>query len=156
MRLLEVGAGVGAVAQRCAPLLRQLGVNEYWFTDLGKLFVQRARDIYGGHDPMRFATLDLDRPFAEQGFLPGRFDAVIAVDVLHVAQNLRFTLREIYRALKPRSWLIFAEGSPAQPLPALASGSRLRVFARLVGRCDRSTLAASTRFPFALRVEKSC
>jgi SAM-dependent methyltransferase len=110
--VLEVGAGVGAVAQRCPPLLQKLGVREYWFTDLGKLFVQRARDIYAGDMGMHFAALDLDRPFAEQGFLPERFDVVIAVNVLHVARNLCFTLREIHRALKPRGWLIFAEGSP--------------------------------------------
>jgi len=110
--VLEVGAGVGAVAQRCLPLLRRRDTREYWFTDLGKLFVQRAQDRYGHKAWMRFATVDLDRSLSDQGFGPGSVDVVIAVNVLHVARDLVFTLRELHAALRAPGWLLCAEGSP--------------------------------------------
>jgi SAM-dependent methyltransferase len=112
LRLLELGAGVGAVLQRCVPLLDRFDVEQYWFTDLGQLFLQRAQRIYAGEKRMRFARVDLDLPLRSQGLLSESFDAVIAVNVLHVAKDLCFSLREIYDVLKMRGYLILAEGSP--------------------------------------------
>ena len=135
-RLLEVGAGVGAVVRRCLPLLRERGVREYWFTDLGKVFVQRARRVYGEEPFMLFRTLDVDLPFSAQGLVPETFDAVIAVNVLHVAKDLPFTLREIHAALNTPGWLICAEGS----VPDRIGRWRLDlVFAFLRGWWDVST-----------------
>lgn len=111
-RVLEVGAGVGAVARRCLPLLRERDTEEYWFTDIGKVFVQRARSRYGHEPCLRFAPLDLDRPLAQQGVVTESFDVVTAVNVLHVARDLPFTLRELLAALKAPGWLVLAEGSP--------------------------------------------
>ncbi len=110
--VLEVGAGTGAVLRRCLPLLRERDAREYWFTDIGPLFVQTAQTSHGGEAFMRFATVDLNRTLASQGIAPESFDAVIAVNVLHVAKDLGFTLREFRRALKPSGCLIGAEGSP--------------------------------------------
>jgi SAM-dependent methyltransferase len=112
VRLLEVGAGVGAVMQRCLPLLCSRSTQEYWFTDLGKLFVQRAQRTYGRESFMRFSTVNLDLPLTSQGLVPASFDAVIAVNVLHVAKDLAFTLRELYTMLKTPGYLVCAEGSP--------------------------------------------
>ena len=135
-RLLEVGAGVGAVVRRVLPLLRERGVREYWFTDLGKLFVQRALRLYGKEPFMLFRTLDVDLPFSVQGLAPETFDAVIAVNVLHVAKDLAFTLGEIHAALKTQGWLICAEGS----VPDRTGRWRLDlVFAFLRGWWDVST-----------------
>jgi SAM-dependent methyltransferase len=135
-RLLEVGAGVGAVVRRCLPILREHGIREYWFTDLGKLFVQQARRLYGEEPFMLFRTLDVDLPFSAQGVAPETFDAVIAVNVLHVAKEVAFTLREIHAALKTSGWLICAEGS----VPDRIKRWRLDlVFAFLRGWWDVST-----------------
>jgi SAM-dependent methyltransferase len=112
MRLLELGAGVGAVLQRCLSLLDRVDVEQYCFTDLGQSFLQSAQGIYAGQKRIRFARVDLNLPLRSQGLLPESFDAVIAVNVLHVAKNLCFSLREIYDVLKMRGYLILAEGSP--------------------------------------------
>jgi SAM-dependent methyltransferase len=109
--VLEVGAGTGAVACRCLTLLRQRETDAYWFTDISPLFVQRARAGHGGGF-MKFATLDLNVPLTSQGFGPQSADAVIGVNVLHVARDLATTLREIRTVLKPTGWLIAGEGSP--------------------------------------------
>ena len=111
-RLLEVGAGVGGVLQRCLRLLEELGVEEYWFTDLGKLFVDRMERQQARRSFMRFAVIDLDAPLAEQGMTPSSLDAIIGVNVLHSARNLPFTLRELRRGLRKGGRLILGEGSP--------------------------------------------
>jgi SAM-dependent methyltransferase len=110
--VLEVGAGTGAVLRRCLPLLRERDTAAYWFTDIGPLFVQRAQAAFGDEGFLRFATVDLNRPLASQGLAPKGFDAVIAVNVLHVARDLPTTLRELRTVLKDSGYLIGAEGSP--------------------------------------------
>jgi SAM-dependent methyltransferase len=111
-RVLEVGAGVGAVLQRCLPLLVRRDVQEYCFTDIGNLFVQRAHDRYGGEKFLRFMAVDLDRPLHGQALEPESFDVVIAVNVLHSARDLAFTLGQLRQMLKKSGWLICSEGSP--------------------------------------------
>jgi SAM-dependent methyltransferase len=111
-RILEVGAGVGGVLQRCLRVLEQHGIEEYWFTDLGKLFVDRMERHQAGRPFMRFAVIDLDVPLAEQGIAPASFDAIIGVNVLHSARNLLFTLRELRWGLRKGGRLILGEGSP--------------------------------------------
>lgn len=111
-RVLEVGAGVGAVLRRCLPMLKERETAEYWFTDLGRLFVQRAEGEYSGEAVVRFTVLDLDQPLAPQGFAPGRFDVILGVNVLHSARNLEFSLRELRSLLRDGGTVILGEGSP--------------------------------------------
>jgi SAM-dependent methyltransferase len=116
MRILEVGAGVGAVLRRCAPPLQEFDIQEYWFTDLGQLFVQRAQRRYAGLPGLRFASIDIDVPLQSQGLGAGSFDVVLGVNVLHVAKRLHASLREIHDVVKPNGYLILAEGSPPDSL----------------------------------------
>jgi SAM-dependent methyltransferase len=135
-RVLELGAGVGALARRCRNLLRKRDVAEYWFTDMGKVFVQNARSIFAGEKAMRFAGIDIDLPFDAQEVARESFDIVTAVNVLHVAEDLPATLREIHRTLRTPGYLVCAEGSPPRP------GSRWRldlVFGFLPGWWDVAT-----------------
>jgi SAM-dependent methyltransferase len=112
MRILEVGGGVGAVLARCASSLASAGVAEYWFTDVGRVFVDAAQSEYGTAPWLRVSTLDIDRPLEDQGLSQGAFDIVIAVNVLHVARDLGFSLRELLGALRSCGTLVLAEGSP--------------------------------------------
>ncbi len=132
-RVLEVGAGVGAVLRRCLPMLKEGELAEYWFTDLGRLFVQRAEQEYAGEGLARFAVLDLDQPLAPQGFAPGQFDVVLGVNVFHSARNLEFSLQELRSLLRDGGTVILGEGSPPR------EGKRWRldfVFAFLRGWWD--------------------
>jgi SAM-dependent methyltransferase len=115
MRVLEVGAGVGAVLGRSLALLRRRDIEEYWFTDLGQTFLLNARSEYGEIPWLRFARIDIDVPLWNQGLQPESFDVVIGVNVLHVAKELRRSLHEIRRTLKADGYLILAEGSPPSP-----------------------------------------
>ena len=51
----------------------------------------------------------MNRPFAEQGVAAASVSVVYAVNTVHVAHDLAFTLGEIHRALAPRGQLIFSE-----------------------------------------------
>jgi SAM-dependent methyltransferase len=113
-RVLEVGAGVGSVVRKYSHLLRD-GLTDYWFTDVGRLFVERARNTYKGESFLRFAVIDLDMPLSTQGLEKESFEAVIAVNVMHSAKDLAFTLREVHSILKKPGDLICAEGSPPTP-----------------------------------------
>jgi pyochelin synthetase len=114
MRVLELGAGVGAVLRRCIDLLQRHDVAEYLFTDLGQTFVQNAHTKYGDIPWLHFAQVNMDLPLRDQGLAPESFDAVIGVNVLHAAKGLRRSLHEIHRVLKANGHLILAEGSPPE------------------------------------------
>jgi SAM-dependent methyltransferase len=115
--ILELGGGLGSGA---LAVLEQLGaagrlgeIEEYRFTELVPAFLRRGEQALRAHRPegvaMRFDTLDMNRPFEAQGIAPGSVAAVYAVNTLHVAHDLDFTLAEILRALRPAGWLIISE-----------------------------------------------
>ena len=116
MCVMEVGGGVGAVLQRCVPMLDQFNVDRYYFTDLGQSFVQAAQRAYGGDRRLSFAVIDLDLPLRDQGLAADSLDVVIAVNVLHAVKRIRFSLRELHRVLKTNGYLILSEGSPPDRL----------------------------------------
>lgn len=96
---------------RCMSLLETAEVGEYRFTDVGQVFVHAAQHRYRA-PWLHFSLFDVDRPLGDQGLAAGTFDVVVAVNVMHVARDLGFSLRELRRALRPHGSLILAEGSP--------------------------------------------
>src|SRR5262249_29099829 len=71
---------------------------------------ERVKERFGAPAFLTFASLDMNRPFAEQGVAPASASTVYAVNVLHVAHDLEFTLGEIHRTLEPGGQLIVSEG----------------------------------------------
>jgi SAM-dependent methyltransferase len=115
MRILEVGAGAGSGSERLLDLLRQRDATrwlaDYRVTEPSALFARKSRRLLARFRdlPLTFAGLDIDRPWDDQGIEPGSVDLVFAVNVLHVAHDLGFTLREARRALAPGGWLVAGE-----------------------------------------------
>ena len=64
--MLELGAGTGGTTAHVLPRLPADGV-EYTYTDVGPLFVARARERFAAHAGMRYAVLDLERDVVAQG-----------------------------------------------------------------------------------------
>lgn len=115
-RILELGGGTGSFAALFARDAAQRGslgaVAEYRFTDLAPAFLRRAQRELGGRCPglpLAFSALDLNRPFAEQKFGDARFDAIVGVNVLHVARELVPALRELRAHLAPGGRLVAGE-----------------------------------------------
>jgi SAM-dependent methyltransferase len=124
--VLELGGGLGsgaeALCDRLAVSQRSGSAVAYRFTELTIPFLRRAQRTLDGRWPgitFGFSRLDMDRPFAEAGVDPGSFSLVYAVNALHVANDLAFTLREIRGALQPGGTLVAGEclrPFPHQPI----------------------------------------
>ncbi len=122
--VVELGGGLasGAVAalERLAAAGRLGALARYHFTELVPAFLQRGQrrlqERFGGQVPLAFGRLDMNRPFAEQGVAPASVTVVYAVNTLHVARDLAFTLAEVRAALEPGGQLVISEG--VRPWPA--------------------------------------
>ncbi len=120
--ILELGGGFGSGTLAALDWLAagdRLGdVDVYRFTEAVPAFLRRAqrlgeRTAEGAR--LTFAPLDMNRPFAEQGVAAESVSIVYAVNTLHVAHDLAFTLGEIRRALRPGGQVIVSEC--VRPLP---------------------------------------
>jgi SAM-dependent methyltransferase len=112
---LELGGGLGSGA---AALLHRLrgrwpGIGEYRFTESVPAFLRRGQHVLQTRFPdaafLTFGALDMNLPFPEQGVGAGSLSLVYAVNTVHVARDLDFTLGEIRRALAPGGRLVIAE-----------------------------------------------
>ncbi len=114
--ILELGGGLGsgtaAVLERLGASGRLGDVRAYRFTELVPAFLRRAQRLqerFADTRSLGFAPLDMNRPFAEQGVAPASVSIVYAVNTLHVAHDLAFTLGEVREALEPGGQLIVSE-----------------------------------------------
>ncbi len=115
--ILEVGGGCAsgtvALLERLTAVGRLGDVSRYRFTELVPAFLRRGqRNVEERHARVRgltFEALDMNRPFAEQAVAPASVAIVYAVNTLHVAHDLEFTLGEVRRALEPGGQLIVSE-----------------------------------------------
>ena len=115
--LLELGGGLGsgalAVLERLEMAGRLDAIREYRFTEFVPAFLRRGQQALRARYPERssliFGALDMNRPFGDQGIAPESVRVVYAVNTLHVAHDLDFTLGEVRRALEPGGRLIVSE-----------------------------------------------
>src|SRR6266540_2977306 len=125
--ILELGGGLGsgalALLERLEAAGRLEAIAEYRFTEFVTAFLRRGEQALRARHPARprftFGALDMNRPFAEQGVAPGSVSVVFAVNTLHVARDLGFTLAEVLRALEPGGRLVVSEcvlPRPRQPI----------------------------------------
>ena len=125
--VLELGAGLASGAVALLEEIEARGrlgdVRGYRFTEPVSLFLRRGGETLRARYPtlpgMTAEPLDMNRPFAEQGVPPASVDLVYAVNTLHAAFDLAFTLGEVRRALSPGGRLVIAECvPPADPIYA--------------------------------------
>jgi SAM-dependent methyltransferase len=125
--LLELGGGLGsgtvALLDRLRVTGREAAIAEYRFTEFVPAFLRRGEQAVRARraSPMRFAfePLDMNRSFAEQGVRPASVSVVFAVNTLHVARDLEFTLGEVHRTLEPGGRLVVSEcvrPGPSRPI----------------------------------------
>lgn len=110
--ILEIGGGCGSAAELA---LKALGprVSRYRFTELVPTFARRgeraARAAAAPGTALEAAKLDMTKPWADQGVVPGSFDVVYSVNCFHVAPDLDFVLTEARRALKKGGLVVVSE-----------------------------------------------
>jgi SAM-dependent methyltransferase len=125
--LLELGGGLGsgalAVLERLEMTGRLDAIREYRFTEFVPAFLRRGQQALRARYPERsslvFGALDMNRPFGDQGIAPESVRVIYAVNTLHVAHDLDFTLREVRRALEPGGRLIVSECVRPYPRQAI-------------------------------------
>jgi len=111
LRILEVGGGQGLLTWPVVSALRDFDV-EYHFTDLGRVFVDDARQEAarrGLGAVMEFGLLDISRDPRGQGHAEGTFDAVLAYNVVHATRDVRQTLQHLECLLVPGGMLGLVE-----------------------------------------------
>jgi SAM-dependent methyltransferase len=116
VRILEIGAGTGSATEILLTLLGERGLlprlERYVVTEPNAYFRRcNQRKLAAQHPnlPLEWTTLDLDLSWNDQGIASGEFDLVYAVNVMHIAKNLLFSLNEARSALAADGWLVIGE-----------------------------------------------
>ncbi len=112
VRILEIGAGTGTST---APVLARLmphreHIREYVYTDISPTFLRHGTKKYSEHCPfLTFKLFDVERPPREQSMDEGRYDVVIAANVLHATKDIRRTLRHAKALMRREGQLLLNE-----------------------------------------------
>ncbi|WP_186400372.1 SDR family NAD(P)-dependent oxidoreductase [Stappia sp. P2PMeth1] len=116
LHILEIGAGTGGTSEPVFAALAPLAgrITEYCYTDVSRAFLIHAERSYAGRVPgLRTALLDIEKPLAGQGVEPGRYDLVIAANVLHATADIVRTLKTVRETMAPGGVLLVNETSRA-------------------------------------------
>jgi len=114
-RLLELGGGGGSAAQAVLGELVAAGKPpaRYVFTELHPAFLRRGTRTAQAAAPagceLTGMRLDIDQDFAAAGLAAGSFDAVLAVNTLHLAHDPVTTLRRLRELLAPGGAVVLGE-----------------------------------------------
>lgn len=112
LRVLEIGAGTGSATSAVLSYLRTTEgarlYSQYVFTDISPGFIAAAREEFQ-NPGIEFKVLDITKDLQEQGFTPHAYDLVVAGNVLHATPKLRDTLRQVWKLLAPKGWLLLQE-----------------------------------------------
>jgi acyl transferase domain-containing protein/thioester reductase-like protein/acyl carrier protein len=121
LKVLEMGAGVGAITQVLAPFLASLGIPvEFTVTDPSSTLVAGARRRWGEQYPfMRFAVHDLEKAPAAKL----RDQHILVGSAVHATRNLLDTLTHMHESLRPDGALLMLEMTEGVPFANLVFGS---------------------------------
>ncbi|MCX7895166.1 MAG: class I SAM-dependent methyltransferase [Thermoanaerobaculum sp.] len=114
-RILELGGGGGSAAE--AAFASLLATDQapalYVFTEVHPAFLRRGGRLVRQLAPpscrLEIRPYDINLTPEEQGFSPQEFDAVFAVNVLHLAAHLVEALTQLRRLLVPGGALVLGE-----------------------------------------------
>jgi NAD(P)-dependent dehydrogenase (short-subunit alcohol dehydrogenase family)/SAM-dependent methyltransferase len=121
VKILEIGAGTGGTTAEILPCLSP-AQTEYVSTDIGPLFMAKAKTRFRDYPFVRYQPLDISQPPSHQGFEPQEYEVVVAANVLHATPDLRQTLHHVQQLLKPGGLLILLEGTIPQGWVDLSFG----------------------------------
>ena len=109
MKILEIGAGTGGATK---VIMNEIGRSfaSYTYTDISSGFFETAQQVfYAFSDKMIFKPLDCEKEPVAQGYEENSYDLVVASLVLHATADLRKTLMNVRRLMKPGGNLVMQE-----------------------------------------------
>ena len=116
LRILEIGAGAGSGAEMLLRLLTERGLasrlERYVVTEPSPFFLRRAQRHLGARYadlPLEFRPLDIDSGWEAQGAAHAGFDLVYGVNVMHVARDLAYSLKQARESLAADGWIVLGE-----------------------------------------------
>jgi SAM-dependent methyltransferase len=114
--ILEIGAGAGSGAEILLQVLNARGLaghlERYVVTEPSTFFLRRAqRNLTRRHPdlPLEFCALDINTAWSAQSASAGTFDLVYGVNVMHIAHDLAYSLRQARDSLASNGWLVMGE-----------------------------------------------
>jgi SAM-dependent methyltransferase len=116
-KILEVGGGLGGGTKQFViqKLINDKSTSnfQYYFTDIANKMLRTTKKslltIIDDLSSFNFQKLDFNKDLLSQGYGENSFDVIWGVNAAHVAHDLRFTLTEFYKTLKPGGSLIISE-----------------------------------------------
>lgn len=108
-RVLEVGGGTGGTTSWVLPELSAQPNVRYVFTDISPIFTRRAEQKFADYDFIEYCEFDLQKSAADQGFVAGDYDLIVAANVIHATQHVGETLANLLPLLKPGGKLLMRE-----------------------------------------------
>ncbi|KAL9030654.1 MAG: hypothetical protein Q9196_001241 [Gyalolechia fulgens] len=108
VRIVEVGAGFGGTTTLLAEMLQDCGCSiQYTFTDVARTLVDKARTTFSKYPWMDFETLDLEQDPPTE--LHGKYDIVIATNVVHATSDLVASSRRLRSLLAEGGFICLSE-----------------------------------------------
>ncbi|MBS0541845.1 MAG: KR domain-containing protein, partial [Proteobacteria bacterium] len=103
LRVLELGAGTGALTAQLLPALP--AGSTLTCSDVSMAFLATLRQRFAASTALRTAEFDLDRPTGQHG----PFDAIVAANVVHAAAPIGAVLAELRKRLASGGILALVE-----------------------------------------------
>ncbi len=115
--ILELGGGLGGGTKQFISQRKEEGKSltnfTYHFTDVANKMIRNTRKIIesltGDISNFEFSKFDFNKPLIEVGVEENKYDIIWAVNAIHVAYDLKFTLSELYKVLKPNGVILISE-----------------------------------------------
>ncbi|PWY57648.1 hypothetical protein DGG96_00705 [Legionella qingyii] len=112
VKILELGAGVGATTETLLDVLNGYEQIDYYYTDVSSFFLNQGKKLQEqAHFNLYCDHLDLNHL---EELADGSFDVVLASNVIHLADDLEFTLKELQRLLKLQGIFLLNEAVQEQ------------------------------------------
>ncbi len=115
--ILELGGGMGGGTKRFLTMRKDekkpINCFKYHFTDVANKMIRNIKKtlevMTDDVSVFEFGKFDFNKSIEEVGAVPNTYDIIWAVNAIHVAYDLEYTLKEIYKILKPGGVLLIAE-----------------------------------------------
>ncbi|CAN5134442.1 hypothetical protein BH11PSE11_BH11PSE11_04980 [soil metagenome] len=114
LRILEVGAGTGGTTDGLLARLPVDRIEEYAFTDISPTLLAAAGRRHATQTWLQPRRFDIDGDPIAQGFAEGRYDIIVAANVIHAGADLKSSLKSLQRLLAPNGVLVMLEGAGPQ------------------------------------------
>lgn len=115
--ILELGGGLGGGTKQFITQRKEEGKSlkcfTYHFTDVANKMIRNIKktieSLAGDISNYEFSKFDFNKPLTEVGVEENKYDIIWAVNAIHVAYDLKFTLSELYKVLKPGGVILISE-----------------------------------------------